>query len=85
MNDFSGKKNLNREEAIKACRQLSDRLADPNRLPLERQANLILAQMLHMQIRELGLMENPDVQDFLQILYTSRRRITVKRFPQDFV
>lgn len=85
MKDFTGKEILSPEQAIRACQHLIDRLADPNRLPLEREANYLLAQMLRMQVKELGLMDNPDVQDFLRTIHDSSRTIKVRRFPDDFL
>lgn len=82
--EFTGKENLNREQAIHVCRQLTYRLADPNRLPLEREAHYLLGQMLRIQVEQLGLMDKPEVQEFLRVMH-SRSPRPIRRFPDDFV
>jgi hypothetical protein len=61
--------NYNRhvQEIIEACRLLIKTLGDPNRLPLEREAGYLLAQALHLQVEKLGLLEAPELQEFLNL------------------
>jgi hypothetical protein len=82
--EFTGKENLTREQALRVCQQFIHRLADPNRLPLEREAIYLLGQMLRIQVEQLGLTDKPEVQEFLSAMHT-RTNSTVRRFPEDFM
>jgi hypothetical protein len=71
-------------KAIEACRTLIKTLSDPSISPLEREAGHILAKALRIQVEALGLLENPEVQRFLEVQQETRPIVMVKRFPQDF-
>jgi len=72
------------QEIIEACRLLIKTLGDSNRLPLEREAGYLLARALHLQVEKLGLLEAPELQEFLSLELFSRPPRPIRRFPQDF-
>ncbi|HLA45033.1 MAG TPA: hypothetical protein VJZ27_16425 [Aggregatilineales bacterium] len=84
MFDFTGDRDTNMQKAIEACRTLMKTLANPDVQPLEREAGYLLAQALHMQVENLGLIDNPEIQDFLNLAKGRRPASNVRRFPDDF-
>jgi hypothetical protein len=84
MFEFSGDREANIAKAIEACRALIRSLSDPQRQPLEREAGYILAQALRLQVESLGLLENPDVREFLRVHDETRPTTPLRRFPDDF-
>ncbi len=71
-------------KVIEACRLLIKRMSNPDLQPLEREAGYLLAQALRLQVEAMGLLNNPDVQDFLHAHEAQRRPLNVRRYPQDF-
>ena len=84
MFEFSGDREANIAKAIEACRALIRSLSDPQRQPLEREAGYVLAQALRLQVESLGLLENPEVREFLRIHDQTRPTTPLRRFPDDF-
>ena len=84
MFEFSGDREANIAKAIEACRALIRSLSDPHRQPLEREAGYVLAQALRLQVESLGLLDNPEVQEFLRLHDDTRPTTPVWRFPEDF-
>jgi|GEM_PF-7124794 len=74
----------NVEKAIDACRMLIKTLSNPNLQPLEREAGYILAKALRVQVKSLGLLDAPEVQEFLELQEETRPTKPVMRYPQDF-
>jgi len=84
MFEFSGDREANIAKAIEACRALIRSLSDAHRQPLEREAGYVLPQALRIQVESLGLLENPDVREFLRIHDETRPTTPLRRFPEDF-
>jgi hypothetical protein len=70
---------------VEACREVARHLTAAERQPLEREAAYTLGKMLHIQIMQQNLIDNPDIQEFLNVMKNAPHRLSsVRRFPQDF-
>jgi hypothetical protein len=70
------------DQVIEGCRMLIASLSNPHKQPLEREAGYLLAQLLHLQAEELGLLENKQVCELFDRL--ENRAQSVRRYPEDF-
>lgn len=71
-------------QAIEDCRFLIRRMSDNTRQPLEREADYILARMLHLQVVEAGLLSSEHAAILLRVLEDARPYAQIRRFPEDF-
>ncbi|MFP4321686.1 MAG: hypothetical protein ACLFTK_04465 [Anaerolineales bacterium] len=69
---------------IEACRMLMRRMSDANLQPLEREAGYVLGLAVRAKAEEMGLLDNPEVREFLRMHDAQRSEIRVRRYPQDF-
>lgn len=80
----AGNQIQNMQKAIDACRLLIKTLSNPDISPLEREAGYVLAKALRMQLETMGILDNPDVKEFLRLQEETRPTVPVMRYPDDF-